>query len=168
MYPFLIALSFVCTTFASPNVAMPVTKNLPHAEVNTLDRETKDIYTFLDADKLTIISFWATWCVNCKKELDTVAELYPEWQEKYGINLIAITIDDQRSLPKVPGVVQAKSWEYIILADPAQNLKNALNFQAIPQTYLVNSQGEILYERSGFSPGHEYELEEAIEAALEK
>ena len=41
-------------------------------------------------------------------------------------------------------------------------MMRSLNFQTIPQTYLLDKQGNIVYTHSGYAPGDEYELEEHI------
>ena len=139
-------------------------KQLPSVDVKTLDGKTVNIQEFASNGKITVLSFWATWCSPCKKELDAIAEVYPEWQEDYDMELVAVTIDTQRALAKVNPMVASKGWEYIILSDVNQNLKNALNFQTVPQTYLLDKNGNIVYVHSGYVPGDEYELEDKIKA----
>ena len=47
-------------------------------------------------------------------------------------------------------------------ADEKRELHKALNFQTIPQTFLVDKSGNIVYKHNGYNPGDEYELEEEI------
>ena len=143
-------------------------KTLPSVEVKTLDGKTIDIQDFANNEKITVLSFWATWCSPCKKELDAIADVYPDWQEEYDAELVAITIDTQRALAKVKPMVESKGWEYTILSDANQKLQQALNFQTIPQTFLLDKDGNIIYSHSGYVPGDEYELEDKIKAASEK
>ncbi len=141
---------------------------LPSVEVKTLDGKKVNIQDYVGKGKVTVISFWATWCSPCKRELDAIAEVYPDWQEDYNVEMIAITIDDARGVAKVPAMVASKGWEYTVLSDAKQELQRALNFQTIPQTFLLNGAGEIIYSHSGYSPGDEYELEEKIKEAAGK
>lgn len=151
-------------------LALPVLaqKSIPSVEVKTLDGQSVNIQNYTKSGKITVISFWATWCKPCQQELDNISELYPDWQEKYGVQFLAITIDTQRALAKVGPLVESKGWDYTILADATQALKNSLNFQAIPQTFLLDQSGNIVYEHSGYVPGNEFELEEKIAALAEK
>lgn len=142
-------------------------KGLPSVEVKTLDGQSVDIQQYAANGKITVISFWATWCSPCKKELDAIAELYDEWQKEYDMELVAITMDTQRALAKVKPMVESKGWPFIILSDANQVLRNSLNFQAIPQTFLLDQEGNIVYSHSGYVPGDEYELEEKIKALAE-
>ena len=137
-------------------------RSIPNVNVKKLNGESVNILKVIEQKDLSIIAFWATWCAPCKKELDAIADYYEEWQEEHGIQLIAVTIDNARALPKVRPMVETRGWEYIILSDANQDLQRALNFQTIPQTFLVNAKGEILYEHNGYVPGDEYKLEEAI------
>jgi len=145
----------------------PAASTLPAIDVKTLGGKTVNIKEYVGKGKITVISFWATWCSPCKKELDAIAEIYPDWQEEYGMELIAVTIDDARSMAKVPGLVETKGWEYTVLADSKQELMKALNFQTVPQTFLLDAEGNIVYTHTGYNPGDEIELEDKI-AALAK
>ena len=137
-------------------------KSIPSVEVKTLDGQSVDIQEYAKNGKITVISFWATWCSPCKKELDAIADLYDGWQEEYGMELVAITMDTQRALAKVKPLVESKGWPFIILSDANQALRNSLNFQTIPQTFLLGKEGNIVFTHSGYVPGDEYELEERI------
>lgn len=149
-------------------IAIAQPKTLPSVEVRTLDGKPVDIRDLAITGKPTILSFWATWCAPCKKELDAVAEVYESWQTEYDVQLIAISIDDQRAVAKVGPLVESKHWPYLILSDVNQQLKNALNFPSIPQTFLLDREGNIVYTHTGYVPGDEFELEEQLKQAAGK
>ncbi len=136
---------------------------LPSIEMRKLSGETVDIQDYASNGKVTVINYWATWCSPCKRELDAIADIYPEWQEKYNMELVAVTIDDARALAKVRPLVDSKGWPYEILSDSKQASQQALNFQTIPQTFVVDTEGNIVYTHNGYKPGDEYELEEVLE-----
>lgn len=135
-------------------------KTLPSANVKTLEGQTINIQELGKSGKITVISFWATWCSPCKKELDAIKDYYEEWQEKYGVELVAISVDDARSAAKVPAMVKEKEWAYRILLDPARELQTAANIQAVPHTFVLDQSGNIVFEHNGYTPGDELELEE--------
>jgi peroxiredoxin len=149
--------------FSATETTEPVKSNpFPSAELKTLDGEAVNTADFLKDGKITVVSFWATWCSPCKRELDAISDYYEEWQEDYDVQLIAITIDNQRSLAKVPATIETKGWEYIILSDANQDLMRKLNFQTIPQTFLLDREGNIVYTHNGYNSGDEFELEDHI------
>ncbi len=155
----LLAFSF----FSLPLLAQ---QQVPGTSIKDLKGRTVDITDYVGKGKITILTFWASWCAPCKKELDNIADLYPEWQEEYGIELVAVTIDASQDISKAQTLVASRAWKYTILADPNQQLMRALNFQTIPQTFLIDQKGEVVYIRSGYIDGDEYKLEEEIKKLL--
>jgi len=145
-----------------------VNKTLPDITIKNLEDEAVNMQKYAKDGKITVISFWATWCVPCKKELNTIAEVYPKWQEDYDMELVAITIDNARSLRKVKPMVEAKGWKYTILSDADETLKTSLGFQTVPMTFLLDQGGNIVYEHSGYAIGDEIELENKIKALAAK
>jgi len=67
----------------------------------------------------------------------------------------------------VPGIVSSKNWDYTVLADSNEALKRTLNFQTIPQTFLVDGEGNIVYSHNGYNPGDEFELEDQVLKVVE-
>jgi len=140
-------------------------KAFPSVNLKTMDGQSVNIQDYIGKGKPVIVSFWATWCAPCKRELDAFADLYPDWQDEFGVEILAITTDNARGFAKVPGIVESKSWEYTILSDIKQDMQRALNFQTIPQTFLLDGEGNIIYSHNGYSPGDEYELEDEMKKA---
>ncbi len=137
-------------------------RKLPNVTIADLQGKPANIVEYAAKSKLTVLSFWATWCAPCKRELDAISDLYPEWQSEYGAQLIAITIDNSRALTQVRPLIEEKGWEYQILVDSKQELQQALAFQAIPQTFVIDGEGHIVYQHEGYTPGDEYELEKIL------
>ena len=152
--------TFIVAIVFSANVAAQ--NALPSVDVKTLDGKTTNITSVCGENDFTIISFWATWCSPCKRELDAVADLYPDWQEDYNVQLVAVTIDNARNLTKVGPMVETKGWEYTILSDANEELKRAMNVQTVPHTFLVDKGCNIVWTHTGYSPGDEYDLEDVI------
>ena len=135
---------------------------LPNKQVRTLDGNNFNI-TNLDNDgKPIVISFWATWCKPCKRELNNIAEVYEDWQKETGVKIVAISIDDTRSMMRVAPFVNASEWEYEVYLDPNSELKRAMGVQTIPHTFLLNKKNEIVWDHKGYVDGDEYELLEKI------
>lgn len=133
-------------------------QRLPSAMVQTMDGKKVDSRTFSNGGKPMIINFWATWCAPCKKELSAIAEKYADWQAKTGVKLIAVSIDDARSSARVKPYVSGQDWDYEIYLDPNGDLKRALNVNNVPHTFLVDGNGEIVWQHNNYEPGDENEL----------
>lgn len=141
---------------------------LPDVNVTTLEGQKVSIREYIKPGQITFISFWATWCSPCKKELENIMDLYPEWKEKYNVEVIAVSIDDSRTASKVSPYIKAKKWPYKVVLDGNEDLKRALNVQAVPYAFLLDQNGKIVYSHNGYVEGDEFELEEKIKALMGK
>jgi peroxiredoxin len=105
-----------------------------------------------------IILFWATWCKPCIQELKTMHEIYEEWQEKTGVKIIAISIDDSRSSKKVAPFVNGRGWNFDVYIDENSDFRRAMNVNNPPHSFLVDGKGKIVYQHNGYAPGDEDKL----------
>lgn len=138
-------------------------RTLPSVKVKNLKGSLVNIQTIENDGNPIVISFWATWCKPCKKELNTIAEVYEDWQEETGVKLVAISIDDSRSSSKVKPYVISSGWEYEIYLDPNKDLSRSLGVSTVPHTFLLDGKGNIVWEHRGYIEGDEDELLEQIE-----
>ncbi|MBH83277.1 MAG: alkyl hydroperoxide reductase [Flavobacteriales bacterium] len=141
-------------------------RTLPRVDLKTLDNITFNSSEFNNNGKPIIISFWATWCKPCIKELNNIAEVYENWQEETGVKVIAVSIDDARNMSKVKPKVNALLWDYEIYCDPNGDFKRAMGVGTVPHTFLLNENKEIVYQHTGYKDGDEYDLFKKIEALL--
>lgn len=135
---------------------------IPSATVKTCDGKQTSTETFSNNGKPIIISFWATWCKPCKKELDAINEEYAELVKETGVKLIAISIDDARSCGKVVTDVKAKGWTYEVYIDENQDFKRAMNVNNVPHTFLVDGNGQIVWSHNSYAEGDEEKLFENV------
>lgn len=131
---------------------------LPNAMVQDLQGKKVDAASFSNNGKPIIVNFWATWCAPCKKELSAIADVYDDWQEKTGVKLIAISVDDSRTMARVKPYVDGQAWDYEVYLDPNGDLKRALNVNNVPHTFLLNGKGEVVWQHNNYVPGDEKEL----------
>jgi len=133
-------------------------KKLPSIVIKTVDGKTINTSELSNNGKPMIISFWALWCKPCQKELAAINEVYEEWQKETGVRLIAVSIDDSRSSANVLPTVNGKGWSYQVLLDVNGDFKRAMNVNQIPHTFIINGNGEIVWQHTSFAEGGELEL----------
>jgi len=136
-------------------------KTIPNTTVSTLQGKTVKIQDEISKDKITVLSFWATWCVPCINELDAISDVYDDWKEETNVEIIAISIDDSRTQRRIRPLINGKGWEYKILLDKNQELKRALNISVVPHILILKG-NKILYRHTGYSPGSEDKIFEII------
>lgn len=150
---------FIC--FLAVSTTCFSQKNIPNLNVTTLKGKSISIESQLSKDKVTVLAFWATWCVPCINELDAISDVYEDWQEETSVDLIAISTDDSRTQKRIKPMISGKGWEYQILLDKNQELKRALNITLIPHVVVLKG-NKIVYRHTGYAPGAEDELYEII------
>jgi len=138
-------------------------RTLPSVDVKTLEGDALNIQKVENKGNPIVISFWATWCKPCKKELNNIAEVYEDWQDETEVKLIAISIDDTRSMSKVAPYVNSSDWDYEVYLDPNGDLKRAMGVSTVPHTFLLNGKNEIVWQHRGYVEGDEDILLEEIE-----
>ena len=110
-----------------------------------------------------IISFWSTTCKPCIMELNAINDSFYEWLEEVDMKVVAISVDDSRTLSRARAMTQGQGWDdFVCLYDKNQDFKRAMNVAQTPHVFIVDGKGNIVYSHSGYSPGSEYELFEII------
>lgn len=137
-------------------------QSLPSVTIKNVENENVNMSDYATNGKITIISFWATWCKPCIKELKNVSALMEDWEEEYNVELVAVSVDDSRNMNKVRPFSKGMGWDFDILLDPNGELQRAMNVTNPPVTFLVDQEGKIVYTHTGYLEGDEYDLEDEI------
>lgn len=163
MKTLILPIVFALLTFT----ALSQNSTVPAVDVKTLDGKTFNTSTISNNEKPIIISFWATWCKPCVKELSAIAENYSDWQNETGVKLFAVSIDDSKSMDRVGPYVNSKSWDYEILLDPNGDFKRAMNVVNVPHTFLIDGSGKIVYQHTTYADGDEKLIYEKVKKLAE-
>ena len=147
----LITLSFTAYSQTIPSINL---KDLEGNTINTAELEN-------DGNPI-VICFWATWCSPCKRELNNYAELYEDWQDETGVKIVAVTIDDQRSVTRVAPYINSVEWDYDVLLDPNKQFSRAMGVNNVPHTFLIDGSGQIVWQHNNYADGDEEELYEQL------
>ena len=157
IFSFIVIVLLIPSVFSqSPETAKY--KMLPKIDIKDVSGNPFNTSKITNDGKPIVISFWATWCKPCIKELTAMADVYSEWQEETGVRIYAVSIDDARSSSQVKPLVNGKNWDYIVLLDPNGDFKRAMNVGPIPHTFVINGKGEIVWQHTSFSEGGELDL----------
>ncbi len=117
---------------------------IPDFTQKALDGSDLSLMTEVGKNKLTVIDFWASWCAPCCKDMPFMIEIYDKYQSK-GLGIVGISLDSDKDAwqkgttqlgIKWPQMSDLKGWE--------NEIAQAFNVTAIPQTIVVDQQGKIL------------------------
>ncbi|UCF05569.1 MAG: TlpA family protein disulfide reductase [bacterium] len=124
-------------------------------------------YSKLKGDKVTVIDFWATWCVPCRRSIPKLVAIHERYREK-GVRFIGISVDGPRNLPKVKPHARSLGITYPVVIDINSQIMKELKVISLPTVLLIDQNDEIVYIHRGYRPGDEEILEKEIQKLLEK
>jgi len=154
----ILILSFFITSFTFAQENVFTFNKLPSVKMKTMKGLPFSSDSIVNNGKPIIISFWATWCKPCIRELTAISDVYDEWVEDTGVKLYAVAVDDSRSMTLVAPLVNGKGWEYTVLLDPNSDFKRAMKVGPIPHTFLLDGKGKVVYQHTSFAEGDELSL----------
>ena len=141
---------------------------LPSVSLKTMNGKTVDTAKLNNNGKPFIISFFATWCKPCQRELNAIQQVYDEWQDETGVKVYAVSIDQGQNISKVKPMVDSNGWDYEVLLDPNSDFKRAMNVNMIPAVFIVDGKGKIVDSRTGYTDGSEEHLIEVVRELVKK
>lgn len=116
----------------------------------------------IEPGKVTLISFWATWCVPCITEIKTFKKKLPEWQKEVDFNYITISMDETSREAMARNYVKSNGWKFPCYIDVNSDLMRSVGFSNIPFTAIVDKKGKIVYTHTSFQLGGEKDVFEKI------
>lgn len=135
---------------------------LPSVQLKDINGNTVNTAEISNDGNPVIISFWATWCKPCKRELKAIHEVYPDWQDETGVKLIAVSIDEAQNVQKVKPLVDGFGWEYEVLLDPNGEFKRQMGVTDVPHAFIIDGEGNVVYNHKGYVDGGEEEMIEVL------
>ncbi|MGQ9554612.1 MAG: cytochrome c-type biogenesis CcmF C-terminal domain-containing protein [Anaerolineae bacterium] len=96
--------------------------------------------------KPTVINFWATWCKPCKEELPALQSVWNEYQNK-GVRFVGIAYKEQEAT--VRAAIGLYSLTYPLGLDAQEAIANSYGITAVPETFILDSQGKVAYVHIG-------------------
>jgi cytochrome c-type biogenesis protein len=105
--------------------------------------------------KVIILDFWATWCPPCRMEIPHFVELYDKYKDK-GLEIIGVTLD-RNGEEIVPPFVEKHNINYVILLGDKQTAGLYGGINAIPTTFVIDREGNIIKKYIGYTDKEVFE-----------
>lgn len=104
--------------------------------------------------KFVLINFWATWCPPCKHEIPDIIKLREKYKDNFevlGVSLDRVGDEGVETFVKTSGITYP-----IIMGD--RNVAAAYGgITAIPTSFIVNKEGELVEKIVGFRTYQQFE-----------
>lgn len=143
-------------------IAFNASAQLPSINLKDINGNTVNTATINNNGKPFIVSFFATWCKPCMRELRSISEVYPDWQDETGVKVVLVSIDEAQNSNKVKPLVDAEGWEFEVLLDVNSELYTAMGLQMVPHVIICDGNGNVVYSHSGYTDGGEEQLIEIV------
>ncbi len=111
MRKLLIYLSFIVSLSLAQDEGKIVFQNFSLADFSGVKYEFEKI---LKSSKVTILSFWASWCEPCLKELVELKDVYEKYYND-GLRIVTVNIDSRYDLIKAKRFMLQNKLKYIML-----------------------------------------------------
>ena len=137
-FNYLMVLGALAGMFAGSSFAASPTvgQALPHFSIRTLDGREIDSTRLLS--KVTLVHFWATWCPPCREEMPALEKFY-EAHHKEGLEVLAISIEDDEDKPKV--LEFSKNFAFPVAMRSAAQVDGFGRIWGLPLSFLIDRKG---------------------------
>jgi thiol-disulfide isomerase/thioredoxin len=146
---------------ASVNAAPKAGDAAPEFAGRTYDGDAISLTAF--AGKVVVLSFWATWCGPCRKELP-ILEGIQQVAGKDRVQVVAINIEDRDTFRKI--APKMKSLQMLVASDTAQQAQDSYGVNGIPHMVIIGKSGQIMRIHRGYSEAGVDDVIEDLNKAL--
>ena len=109
------------------------------------------------------VDFWASWCAPCRRSFPWMNEMIDRYADQ-GLQIIGVNVDKERAL--AASFLEETPAEFDLRYDPEGALAERFGVIAMPSSFLLDSEGNVLATHYGFRLGDTEEYEAAITEAL--
>jgi cytochrome c biogenesis protein CcmG, thiol:disulfide interchange protein DsbE len=113
---------------------------------------------------LTLVNIWATWCGPCKAEFPELQALHTNFGPR-GLRVLAVSIDTEAD-SVVAASAEGMGATFAIGRDRDDTLRGQIGAVGIPESWLVSTDGTLLWRHSGAIPAGDASVRAAISTAL--
>jgi thiol-disulfide isomerase/thioredoxin len=138
-----------------------VGKALPQIDLETTDGGR--FTTQKAKGKVTYLTFFASWCGSCKRELPELND----WVDKYagqGFQVVAVGVD--RVSEQSKKYVEQFGPKYAVALDPEAKTMGLFDINAMPTSFIVDKNGVVRHREVGFKQDEVFLIQKRIEGLL--
>jgi peroxiredoxin len=153
-----VAIFVLCSligVLAADEGSAPAKTKAPAWKLQDLDGHSVSSEDF--KGKVVILDFWATWCGPCRAEIPGLSELQSQYQKK-GLAVIGISLDEGGP-DAVKDFVAKTGMNYRVLMGNEKVQQDFGGMDAIPMTFVIDRQGNIVKQHLGLTDKSEFEAE---------
>jgi peroxiredoxin len=107
-------------------------------------------------NKVVLLDFWDTRCVNCIKQFPEYEKLYQHYKQNPNVKILAVNTAVIDSFEDVQNFKFLKKYSFDFVIDDKATFTKPFNIQAVPQSFLIDKKGIVRLIHSGYSDEEYY------------
>ncbi len=112
--------------------------------------------------RIVLMEFWATWCGPCRFSTPSLDAVYRRYRDRGVVALLINEGEPADTVRKWAG----RRFTAPILLDSQHQAAQQYQIQGVPRLFVIDQQGRILYDRSGYRGGLERDLKRILDELL--
>lgn len=113
--------------------------------------------------KVVLLDFWASWCVPCRRSFPWMNQM----QQKYGSSgLVIVGVNMDAEAGAAEDFLENYPASFRIFSDPDGKLAKEYGVIAMPSSYVIGRDGELVTRHLGFKVRDQGEYESILLEAL--
>jgi thiol-disulfide isomerase/thioredoxin len=98
--------------------------------------------------KVVIVTFWASWCTYCRKELPALNDLQVKVGDQW-LKVIAVNVQD--ATPEYRAMTrQMRDYKLVLARDKSGDIAARYGVEAYPNLWMIDPQGNIASHHVGY------------------
>ena len=98
--------------------------------------------------KVVVVSFWATWCAYCLKELPILEGIQKLAGKQHNLQVVAVNTENRDTFRKLSGLM--KNFAFGMAYDPGKTAQTAYGVKGIPHLAIIGRDGVIIRVYRGY------------------
>jgi thiol-disulfide isomerase/thioredoxin len=111
--------------------------------LKTLDNKEIKLSDF--RNKVLFINFWATWCIPCIAEMNSLQKLYESFKDE-DVQFFLISNEDGKTVQEFLG---KKQFTFPVCILGSESVPQVFKTEGVPATFIVNREGGIVFKHIG-------------------
>jgi peroxiredoxin len=94
---------------------------------------------------VTLVTFWATWCLPCRLEMP---ELAGAWKDNHGDGLELLAVNTEKDAGKARAFAQERALPFPVLLDDG-SVQQRFGIEVLPSSFMVDRRAKVLWAHTG-------------------
>jgi thiol-disulfide isomerase/thioredoxin len=154
---------FCASSAAAPLTGPAVGTTAPDIKVRNLVT-WEDVTLSSQRGKVVILTFWASWCGPCKRELPILEGA----QRAVGKDKLVVFAVNYKDRPEAIAAIKklASNWQINVMTDPNERASRQYSISSIPHLFMIGRDGKVVANHLGYGDRSLEELLADINQAL--